>query len=178
MQRRSSVQLSNSSSTIKSPVTQIKKKTFIHQNSLFDFETLKSNPMRGFFTCFWVGMCIVFLLTLLNNYKPHGYFLGLKLAGVFTKDIISLIKHDLIMISSTFIVVPFQQILSFSILSPSAGTAIQVIKLRSSIASMANVLVLLLDILGVPKWLALDSDRIVCLTLHFVADEAALFLLF
>jgi hypothetical protein len=158
-------------------VKQIKKKTFIHQTSLFDFETLKTNPMRGFFTCFWVGMCIVFLLTLLNNYKQHGYFLGLKLAGVFSKDIISLIKHDCIMISSTFIVVPFQWILSFGILSPSAGTAIQVIKLCSSIASMANVLVLLLDIVGVPKRLAMGSDRIFCLTLHFVVDEAALFLL-
>lgn len=127
MQRRSSVRLSNASSTINSPVKQLKKKTFIHQTSPFDFETLRTNPMRGFFTCFWVGMAMVFLLTLLNNYKQHGYFLGLKLATVFTKDIISLIKYDLIMILSTFVVVPFQKFLSFGLFSPVVGTGIQVI---------------------------------------------------
>ena len=127
MQRRSSVQQGNSSPLIKTPVKHSKKKTFIHQTSPLDFETLRTNPMRGFFTCFWVGMSIVFVLTLFNNYKQHGYFLGLKLANVFTKDILSLIKYDAIMILSTFIVVPFQKILAFGLFSPLNGTIIQVI---------------------------------------------------
>jgi hypothetical protein len=148
MQRRSSARHSDSSSTIKSPLKQIKKKTFIHQTSPLDFETLRTNPMRGFFTCFCVGMCMVFLLTLLNNYKQHGYLLGLKLAAVFTKDIISLIKYDMIMILSTFVIVPFQRILSFGFLSPSFGTGIQVIVMLLIIASVADVVVLLLDIMG------------------------------
>lgn len=126
LRRPTSAKRGSSSPIIKTPVKTSKKKTFVHQTSPLDFETLRTNPMRGFFTCFWVGMAIVFLLTLLNNYKQHGYFLGLKLAAVFTKDIMSLIKYDVIMISSTFAIVPMQMILSLGKIAPLIGTGIQV----------------------------------------------------
>ena len=126
MRRRSSVGISNSSLTIKKSLKHSKRKTFIHQTSLLDFETLRGNPMRGFFTCFCVGMSLVFILTILSNYKQHGYFVGLHLANVFTKDILSLIKYDVLMILSSFVVVPFQKIFAYGSFSPLAATAVQV----------------------------------------------------
>ncbi|GAB1518333.1 Sterol O-acyltransferase 2 (Sterol-ester synthase 2) [Rhizoctonia solani] len=79
--------------------------TFTPRSSAF--EASGSDPFRGFYSLFWISMVLLLLRTYVNNFFQNGYPLSMVFATLFTRDAKTLAISDAVLVSSTFICVPF-----------------------------------------------------------------------
>ncbi|KAI7899286.1 MBOAT, membrane-bound O-acyltransferase family-domain-containing protein [Cokeromyces recurvatus] len=69
-------------------------------------ETSK-DTFRGFYTLFWIAMGFYTILTLVRCYEQDGVVLSLSFFRLMSKDTVALFIADILMISQTFLVIPF-----------------------------------------------------------------------
>jgi sterol O-acyltransferase len=74
------------------PRTRVLKTPFTPRPSLLDFESLheSKNPMRGFFTLFWVTVSMGVINISYQHFLKNGTFLSLRFAAELTNDILDL----------------------------------------------------------------------------------------
>ncbi|KAF8603802.1 MBOAT-domain-containing protein [Ceratobasidium sp. AG-I] len=75
------------------------------------FEASGADPFRGFYSLFWISMFLLLLRTYVNNFLQNGYPLSMVFATLFTRDALTLAISDAVLVTSTFICVPFVQAL-------------------------------------------------------------------
>ncbi|KAI8905525.1 MBOAT, membrane-bound O-acyltransferase family-domain-containing protein [Gorgonomyces haynaldii] len=89
------------------------KTPFKAQPSLLDWETMlqEQNPMRGFFTLFWMTMAAGTITQIYKNWVSIGSPISLNLLFQMSKDGIDLIQADAMMVLSMFLNVFFHKII-------------------------------------------------------------------
>ncbi|RKO91459.1 MBOAT, membrane-bound O-acyltransferase family-domain-containing protein, partial [Blyttiomyces helicus] len=104
-----------------------RKTSFRPRPSPLDWETLERdrNPMRGFFTLFWMAMAAYMAGAFWNNYRVSGIPVSLSLFNLFSKDSSGLALADLTLVASTFVVVGIQKCLIWGIVPRSAALIVQ-----------------------------------------------------
>ncbi|KAF8312187.1 MBOAT-domain-containing protein [Clavulina sp. PMI_390] len=83
--------------------------TFVPRASAFDRENLASgaDPFRGFFTLFWIAVFLLSIRTYWDYLDKTGYPISLDFANLLSKDAITLLLSDMVLVSSTALVIPF-----------------------------------------------------------------------
>ncbi|KAI9227087.1 MAG: MBOAT, membrane-bound O-acyltransferase family-domain-containing protein [Piptocephalis tieghemiana] len=74
--------------------------TYCARNSIFDRMHMirEDNPLRGFFTLFWVSMGLYVLLTAIRSWEERGYLLGGDLFSILSRDLVSLLLSDIVLV--------------------------------------------------------------------------------
>lgn len=82
--------------------------TFVPRTSHFDRENQSSStdPFRGFFTLFWIALFLLTVRTYVTSFEQSGYPLSLAFATLFSRDAKTLLLSDIVLVSSTALVVP------------------------------------------------------------------------
>ncbi|KAJ1550008.1 hypothetical protein HK096_009246 [Nowakowskiella sp. JEL0078] len=85
----------------------VRGNAFVSRPSRLDLRTLLSedNPMRGFFTLFWIAMTFYTATTLYQNWRKEGVPLRLNFFFFISEDWIVLILSDFCLIFSCFMCV-------------------------------------------------------------------------
>lgn len=65
---------------------------------------------RGFYTLFWVGLCILAITAMLRNIKDTGFPLRVRIWGLFTVKLSQLALADFLMVATTAASLPLQRI--------------------------------------------------------------------
>ena len=64
---------------------------------------------HGFYTLFWVGMCIMAITTMLRNIKDTGYPMRVRIWALFTIKLRQLALADFLMVATTAAALPMQR---------------------------------------------------------------------
>lgn len=94
---------------------------FTARTSTFDRtkEDSGSEPFRGFFVLFWLMIAVVFVRTGVRHYSEKGSLWGTSFARLISEDGLNLAVADAIMVSATFLCVPFAKVIEFIVSSAS-----------------------------------------------------------
>ncbi|KAK0735429.1 MBOAT, membrane-bound O-acyltransferase family-domain-containing protein [Apiosordaria backusii] len=65
---------------------------------------------HGFFNLFWIGLAIMAITTMLRNIKDTGYPMRVQIWGLFTVNLWHLAVADFLMVASTAVALPLQNI--------------------------------------------------------------------
>lgn len=65
---------------------------------------------RGFYTLFWIGLCILAITTMLRNIKDTGFPLRVRIWALFTVKLQQLALADFLMVATTAASLPLQRI--------------------------------------------------------------------
>ncbi|KAI8089810.1 membrane bound O-acyl transferase [Halteromyces radiatus] len=86
---------------------------FKARNTKFDITDPDAHKeqFRGFYTLFWVAMTFYGLQTFMNCYHQEGILLTSNFFRLFSKDALTLLISDLVMVSITLFSVPFSKLL-------------------------------------------------------------------
>jgi hypothetical protein len=68
--------------------------------------------IQGFFSLFWISMFLFTLRTYIRSLETNGYALSLAFATMFSKDAMTLVVSDAVLVASTAICVPFAKAIS------------------------------------------------------------------
>ncbi|KAL2109618.1 hypothetical protein VUR80DRAFT_2258 [Thermomyces stellatus] len=77
--------------------------------SHFDPASDYSN-FRGFYTLFWIGLCILAITTMLRNIKDTGFPLRVRIWALFTVKLRQLALADFLMVATTAADLPMQRL--------------------------------------------------------------------
>ncbi|CAI4212936.1 unnamed protein product [Parascedosporium putredinis] len=65
---------------------------------------------HGFYTLFWIGLCILAITTMLRNIKDTGYPMRVRIWALFTVKLQQLALCDFLMVATTAVSLPLQQL--------------------------------------------------------------------
>lgn len=65
---------------------------------------------HGFYTLFWVGLCILAITTMLRNIKDTGYPMRVRIWALFTIKLRQLALADFLMVATTAVALPMQRL--------------------------------------------------------------------
>ncbi|KAJ3150206.1 hypothetical protein HDU89_003295 [Geranomyces variabilis] len=90
----------------------VRANSFKARPSLFDWDYLEDtkNPMRGFFTLFWMTMAAYLTAILYYNWKENGIFIGRKLSSQMFNQGSELLWAEIVLILSLFSVVILEKL--------------------------------------------------------------------
>ena len=68
------------------------------------------SDFHGFYTLFWIGMCILAITTMLRNIKDTGYPMRVRIWALFTIKLSQLALADFLMVATTAASLPMQRL--------------------------------------------------------------------
>ncbi|CDZ96511.1 sterol o-acyltransferase [Phaffia rhodozyma] len=85
--------------------------SFTPRTSHFDLGNTSSqtDPFRGFYTLFWIGLFLLFCQTVIRSYEQTGYFLSGSFFKLISGDALILAVSDAILVGASYLCVPLVQ---------------------------------------------------------------------